>query len=107
MTLRTHHLPVLLPAILAGCSAAGLRVKIVDADTLALNGEELGWSEFEKRMLAEVERATSRGAGPPPVLLQADPMLGGPRRPAKGDRPIDRILDLLQRAGVRDVRIGH
>ena len=80
---------------LAGPSGQRVHLYVVDAETLLFQNKRMGWAEFRKVIRARVELAKQGKAAIPRVVVHT----GRLRIDGFGDR----ILSLLQAAGVRSI----
>lgn len=92
-----------------GAVPSGERVKlrIVDREAVLLDGQRMSWDELDRRMRAWVEESRARRRAPPWVVIEIDPDLTERLGPKGDSEPVNRLLELLEEAGVRSVDIGR
>jgi hypothetical protein len=96
-----------LAIVAVSCASSRLQVQIIDAATLSLDDETLSWSEFRARVVERVRSARERDAPPPSVVIRVDPNLAPRLGSDAGNEPMNRLVDLLQEAGIREVFVGR
>ena len=77
---------------------AGLRITVLDAQRVELAGTVVSWTELDRVVRSRVAEARAAGRDRPPVALNA--IFG------VHPREMNRIVDLLSAAGVREIDFG-
>lgn len=81
-----------------GAGGGRVRVTVLSAEQVELDGRKLSWEELDRALRARVRAAREADADRPPVALNA--LVG------VAQDQMNRIIDVLQAAGVRQIDIG-